>query len=76
MDLAARRLQPLLDRMVDFERARPAAREWDLAGVARLLARPGASAMARPAVQVAGSKGKGTTAAFLEALAGGCGQQY
>ncbi len=75
MDLAARRLQPLLDRMVDFERARPAAREWDLAGVARLLARPGASAMARPAVQVAGSKGKGTTAAFLEALAGGCGQR-
>lgn len=69
MDPAANRLAPLLDRMVDYERLRPMKREWDLSGVQRLLRRKGASVPVRPAIQVAGSKGKGTTAAFLEALA-------
>ena len=71
MDPAALRLAPLLDRMVDFERLRPMERAWDLSGVERLLRRKdatGASPRAHPAIQVAGSKGKGTTAGFLEAL--------
>lgn len=68
MDPAANRLAPLLDRMVDYERLRPMQREWDLSGVERLLRRHGAPVPVRPAIQVAGSKGKGTTAAFLEAL--------
>lgn len=61
--------------MVDYERLRPEQREWDLGGVERLLRRAGAAAGPRPAVQVAGSKGKGTTAAFLEALAGAGGRR-
>lgn len=73
MDPTALRLAPLLDQMVDFERSRPTAREWDLATIERLLRRDGASVPPRPAVQVAGSKGKGTTAAFLQALADGAG---
>ena len=68
MDPAANRLSPLLDRMVDYERLRPTEREWDLAGVERLLRRKHAPVPVRPAIQVAGSKGKGTTAAFLEAM--------
>ena len=60
--------------MVDYERLRPEQREWDLAGVQRLLGRSGARSAVRPAVQVAGSKGKGTTAAFLESLATASGR--
>jgi dihydrofolate synthase/folylpolyglutamate synthase len=73
MDPAANRLAPLLDRMVDYERLRPKEREWDLSGVERLLRRKGASVPIRPAIQVAGSKGKGTTAAFLEVLGAAAG---
>ncbi|MEZ6038297.1 MAG: hypothetical protein R3F29_12505 [Planctomycetota bacterium] len=54
--------------MVDFERTRPTARAWDLTTIEALLRRPGAPPPPRPAVQVAGSKGKGSTAAWLEAL--------
>lgn len=61
--------------MVDYERLRPDQREWDLAAIQRLLRRNDASDPARPAVQVAGSKGKGTTAAFLEALVGAAGRR-
>ena len=61
--------------MVDYERLRPGQREWDLRLMQQLLHREGASAGPRPAVQVAGSKGKGTTAAFLEALAGAAGRR-
>ena len=43
--------------MVDYEQLRPEQREWDLAGVERLLRRTGAAPAPRPAVQVAGSKG-------------------
>lgn len=39
-----------------------------------LLARPGAPAAPHPAVQVGGSKGKGTTCAFLAALTGAAGR--
>lgn len=79
MDPAAERLRPLLDRMVDYERLRPQRCDWDLSGAQALLGRPGARAAPRPAVQVAGSKGKGTTAAYLEALvtaAGGAAGVY
>ncbi|MCK5944053.1 MAG: hypothetical protein KAI24_18855 [Planctomycetes bacterium] len=55
--------------MVDYERTRPTQREWDLGAAQRLLRRSDASDPPRPAVQIAGSKGKGTTAAFVEALA-------
>lgn len=61
--------------MVDYERLRPDQREWDLAAIQRLLRRDDASGPARPAVQVAGSKGKGTTAAFCEALVGAAGRR-
>ncbi|MGK0205533.1 MAG: dihydrofolate synthase/folylpolyglutamate synthase [Planctomycetota bacterium] len=73
MDPAANRLAPLLDRMVDYERLRPTEREWDLSGVERLLRRKHAAVPVRPAIQVAGSKGKGTTAAFLEAIGSAAG---
>ncbi|MEO6593466.1 MAG: hypothetical protein ABIP94_01790 [Planctomycetota bacterium] len=73
MDPAAERLAPLLSRLVNYERTRPDRRLWDLATMRRLLARPGAVPPPRPAVQVGGSKGKGTTCAFLEALATSAG---
>lgn len=60
--------------MVDYERLRPQRCDWDLAGVEALLGRRGAQRAPRPAVQVAGSKGKGTTAAFLEALVAAAGR--
>jgi dihydrofolate synthase / folylpolyglutamate synthase len=68
-DPAAERLAPWLERLVNYERTRPDRRLWDLANMQRLLARPGAAAKQAPAVQVGGSKGKGTTCAFLAALA-------
>ena len=67
MDPAANLLSSLLQRMVDYERLRPTEREWDLITVESLLRRKDATVAARPAIQVAGSKGKGTTGAFLEA---------
>ena len=71
-DRAAALLAPFVSRMVDYERTRPDRRRWSLAGIRALLdevspARP------RLAVQVAGSKGKGTTGAFLAGLAGDAG---
>lgn len=50
-------------------------REWDLSTIQRLLRRKDATQPCRPAVQIAGSKGKGTTAAFLEALVAAGGLQ-
>jgi dihydrofolate synthase/folylpolyglutamate synthase len=67
-DPAADRLAPLLGQLVNFERTRPDARLWDLTTTRALLARPGAGARPLRAVQVGGSKGKGTTSAFLDAL--------
>ncbi|HEX6813714.1 MAG TPA: cyanophycin synthetase [Planctomycetota bacterium] len=69
MDPAAERLEPLLSQLVNYERTRPDRRLWDLATMRALLARPGAVVPPRVAVQVGGSKGKGTTGAFLEAFA-------
>lgn len=68
MDPAAERLAPLLSQLVNHERARPDRRLWDLATMQRLLQRAGAPPCVRPAVQVGGSKGKGTTCAMLEGL--------
>lgn len=68
MDPTANRLSPLLDRLVNHERERPNQALWDLAPTAHLLARPGAAPPPRPAVQVGGSKGKGTTCAMFAAL--------
>ena len=66
-DPAAERLLPLLGRLQNFERSRPQHRGWDLANTRALLQPVAASAA--PAIQVGGSKGKGTTCAFLAALA-------
>ena len=73
MDPASERLAPLFDRMVDYERLRPMQREWDLLAIERLLRRNDATTPVRPAIQIAGSKGKGTTASFLEALTNAAG---
>lgn len=72
-DPAAERLAPLLGRLVNYERTRPTQRLWDLGTMQRLLARPGATGRIAPAIQVGGSKGKGTTCAFLAALARAAG---
>ncbi len=68
MDPAAERLAPLLGQLVNYERSRPDRRLWDLATMRALLTREGAPPAPRPAVQVGGSKGKGTTCAFLAGL--------
>lgn len=75
LDHAAVRLAPLLDRLVNYERTRPDKRLWDLATMRRLLARSGAPEPPRPAVQVGGSKGKGTTCAMLAALVHAAGRR-
>lgn len=65
----------MLDRLVNYERTRPDKRLWDLATMRRLLARSGAPEPPRPAVQVGGSKGKGTTCAMLAALVHAAGRR-
>lgn len=75
VDPAAERLAPLLAQLVNYERTRPDRRLWDLATMRALLARPGAPRPPRPAVQVGGSKGKGTTSAMLAALAEAAGRR-
>ncbi len=75
LDAAAEHLQPLLSRLVNWERTRPDRRLWDLATMRAHLARPGSPAPPRPAIQVGGSKGKGTTCSFLEALATATGRR-
>ena len=73
MDPAAERLAPLLAQLVNYERTRPDRRLWDLTTMRRLLGRPGALPSPRPAVQVGGSKGKGTTCAMLDGLVAASG---
>lgn len=75
MDYAAERLAPFLSQLVNYERLRPDRRLWDLATMRAQLARPDAPAPPRPAVQVGGSKGKGSTCAFLAALGDVAGRQ-
>lgn len=74
VDHAAQILEPLLAQLVNYERTRPDRRLWDLATMRSLLHRPGLLAPPRPAVQVGGSKGKGTTCAFLASLAHAAGR--
>ena len=71
-DPAAALLEPLVRRMVDYERTRPDRRLWSLEGIRALLDEV-APARPRLAVQIAGSKGKGTTGAFLAGLARAAG---
>jgi len=73
VDPAAVRLAPLLERLVNYERTRPDKRLWDLATMRALLAQRDTPPPPRPAIQVGGSKGKGTTCAFVEALCGAAG---
>lgn len=68
-DPAAEAMAPLLGRMVNYERTRPDHRLWDLANMRALLQRPDAGRKLAPAVQIGGSKGKGTTCGFLAELA-------
>jgi dihydrofolate synthase/folylpolyglutamate synthase len=67
-DPAAERLAPLLSQLENFERSRPDKRLWDLANAKALLAPIGAAPQHGKAVQVGGSKGKGTVCAFLGAF--------
>lgn len=73
MEPAAERLAPLLARLTNYERTRPNSQVWDLALVRALLARTGAPALRSRGIQVGGSKGKGTTCAWLDALARSAG---
>ena len=75
VDPAAERLAPLLSRLVNYERTRPDKRLWDLATMRALLGGRDAVAPPRPAIQIGGSKGKGTTAAFVEALGTAAGKR-
>lgn len=63
------RLGILLSGLKNYERTRPSSREWSLRNMERLLGWPELPPLAGKAVQIAGSKGKGTTALYLEALA-------
>lgn len=74
MDPAAEALAPLLQQLVNYERTRPDRRLWDLATMRAHLQRPDLPTPRRPAVQVGGSKGKGTTCAFLAAFARAAGR--
>ncbi len=68
-DPAADRLAPLLSQLENFERSRPDRRIWDLANARALVAHLGPAPAHGVAIQVGGSKGKGTVCAFLGALA-------
>lgn len=63
------RLTARLSGLPNYERTRPRSREWSLANMERLLAWPGLPPLGGKAVQIGGSKGKGTTAFYLETLA-------
>ncbi len=66
---AESRLAALLSRLHNYERTRPSSQEWSLSNMQRLLAWPELPPLAGKDVQIGGSKGKGTTALYLEALA-------
>lgn len=69
LDQAAEHLAPLLSGLSNFELRRPSRPRWSLDNMRALLARPGARLPTAPLVQVGGSKGKGTTCLYIEALA-------
>lgn len=67
------RLETLLSGLPNYERTRPRSREWSLESMEKLLAWPELLPLEGKAVQIAGSKGKGTTALYLECLARSAG---
>ncbi|MGA0058103.1 MAG: bifunctional folylpolyglutamate synthase/dihydrofolate synthase [Planctomycetota bacterium] len=70
MDEATERLQALLAPLTNYERTRPDKPRFTLDTMHALLARLGGEARGPwRAVQVGGSKGKGTTCAYLERIA-------
>lgn len=74
-DPDAERLAPLLSQLENFERSRPDRRVWDLQNARALLAPLGDPPGHGRAIQVGGSKGKGTVCAFLGALAKSAGKR-
>ncbi len=62
----------LLAPLTNYERTRPDGPRWSLGPMRARLAR-GSCRAPRPAVQIGGSKGKGTTVAYLESLARAAG---
>lgn len=66
---AADRILALVAPLTNYERNRKDKPRWSLDNIRALLARPGATPSRGLAVQVGGSKGKGTTALYLDALA-------
>ncbi len=66
---AAERILALVAPLTNYERNRQDKPRWSLDNIRTLLARPGATPARGLAVQVGGSKGKGTTALYLDALA-------
>ena len=73
MEPSLERLAPLLGSLTNYERTRPNSQVWDLALVRSLLARTGAPTLRARGIQVGGSKGKGTTCAWISALARSAG---
>lgn len=69
MDPATLRLKALLGHLTNYERTRPDRPRWTLDNMRALLAAPELRLPRARLVQVGGSKGKGTTASYLEALA-------
>jgi dihydrofolate synthase/folylpolyglutamate synthase len=67
------RLLTLLSGLSNYERTRPQSREWSLENMERLVEWPELPPLEGKAVQIAGSKGKGTTALYLECLARSAG---
>jgi dihydrofolate synthase/folylpolyglutamate synthase len=76
MDDATRRLSALLAPLTNYERSRPDRPRFTLDTMRVLLDRLGPAArVVGLRVQVGGSKGKGTTAAYLEALGRAAGMR-
>lgn len=69
------RLAPLLERLTNHEKTRPTQREWSLDGVRKLAACAGAPKPPARAVQVVGTKGKGTLCHYLAAAAATIGRR-
>lgn len=65
----AERILALVAALTNYERQRADRPRWSLANIRALLRRPGATPARGMAVQVGGSKGKGTTSLYLDALA-------
>ena len=72
-DPATERIKRLLAGLTNYERTRPHAVAWSLEPIRALLAREGARSFPGLAVQIGGSKGKGSTAVYVESLARSAG---